>query len=380
MPRHIPERLGEHLASGAPTVTCILKIIPGLGSQSAPFGLSSLDDDIPYDDGKGVVIYKEKYGFNLFDIAYNADLSVDNTEVHGLVASYDVDGVTKAAVARGDYDSAEFVLYLVNYMDLTMGHAELLSGQVGVIEITDDDMFVMQLRTLTQILQQATMIEQTSITDRASYGDARNKMPLYYYESSVASVGEESDRVFTAATMPGVSSDFGASVGTVTNVQFFVGNGTTTKVQLLDTAGAPVTSGFNVTGIKLNGVAATGFTVGATGLVDFGTTAPPEDALATWSGTLARYPDGYFVPGVIRWTSGANIGRENELESYGNDDGKITLKFPTREPIAVTDTFTIRRDSDKSKAGAIADNNLNNMRAEPDLPRGDSMYLQTPSS
>lgn len=379
MPRHVPERLGQHLASGAPTVCGILKIVPALGSQSAPFGLSSLDDDIVYDDGKGAITYKEKYGFNLFDIATSADLSVGNTEAHGLIATHEADGVTKAAIARGDYDSAEFVLYLVNYMDLTMGHVELLSGQVGPIEVTDDDMFVMQLRTLTQILQQATMIEQTSITDRAAYGDARNKMPLYYYASSVSAVGAESDRTFTAATIPGFDDAFGSSRGTVTDVQFFVGNGVTSTVQLLDSAGAPVTSGFVLTGIKLNGVATSGYTVSSTGMVTFDT-APPTGAAATWSGTQSLYPAGYFVPGLIRWTSGSNSGRENELESYDRVTGNITLKFATRDTIAIGDTFTIRRDSNRSKTQAIADNNLNNMRAEPDLPRGDSMYLQSPSA
>lgn len=88
----------------------------------------------------------------------------------------------------------------------------------------------MEMRSLTQILKQNNLIELTSITDRASYGDTRNKVTLRWYDSSVETVGAEDDRTFTIATVPGFPDAPGesADIGTVSDVQFFVGDGTTT--------------------------------------------------------------------------------------------------------------------------------------------------------
>lgn len=248
----------------------------------------------------------------------------------------------------------------------------MLNGQTVGIE----------LRSLTQILKQNAMIELTSITDRAKYGDERNKMPLRWYDSSVDSLGDEEDRTFIMATIPGFVETPGSATGTVTACQFAVGDGTSLTAQLVDTAGQAVPDGFTVTDIKADGAAltlTTDYTIDAAGLVTF-TTAPADGVVLTWDGTLPIHPDGYFVPGVVQWLTGGNAGRENELESYIADTGTVTLAIPTREPIVAGDTFKIRRDSDKSKTRAIADDNLPNFRGEPELPRADGMSLQAPGS
>jgi hypothetical protein len=91
--------------------------------------------------------------------------------------------------------------------------------------------------------------------------------------------------------------------------------------------------------------------------------------------------EGYFVPGVVHWLTGPNAGRENEIEGFTVAAGvsTVVLTIPTRVPISVGDTFKFRRDSDKSKARAIQDNNLPNFRGEPELPRGDGIDLQAPT-
>jgi hypothetical protein len=237
------------------------------------------------------------------------------------------------------------------------------------------------LRSRTQILKQNSMIELTSITDRAHYGDERNKMTLRWYNSSVASVGAEDDRTFVATSTPGfTSAPSGSTTGTVTDVPLATGNGTSSTFQLLDTSGETVSSGFTVTDIKSNGttVASSAYAISTTGLVTF-TPAPANGAALTWDGTLLVYPDGYFAPGVVHWLTGANAGNENEVESYDAATGTISLLIPTFSPIVAADTFNVRRDTDGSKARAIADNNLPNMRAEPELPRANGIDLQSPT-
>lgn len=95
------------------------------------FGLTTLDVDVTFDDGSGPITYRAKNGYTAFDVDTRSDLSVNNSEASGLLAQYPLDGVTLAGIAAGDYDSASFIQYLVNYEDLTMGYVEINSGQVG---------------------------------------------------------------------------------------------------------------------------------------------------------------------------------------------------------------------------------------------------------
>jgi hypothetical protein len=162
-------------------------------------------------------------------------------------------------------------------------------------------------------------------------------------------------------------------------VPFFTGDGATLVAQLTDTSGNPVISGFTVADIKIDGVvlAGSGYTISPTGVVTF-VTAPATGAVATWDGTVPPHADGFFVPGVVEWLTGANAGRQNEVEEYDSTTLTVTLVIPTYATIMPGDTFQIRRDCDKSKTMCIAYANLNNMRGEPETPRATGTDLQSP--
>jgi len=386
--RTMSAQLAAHLAGPSTTRCNLLKIVPLTGA--AIFGITSLDADVIYDDGSGdgPITYRAATGYTPFDTDTKSDLSVDSSEAVGLVSQFPFDGVTLDGIAAGDYDSARFLQYLVNYADLTMGHCIISGGQIGQITTNDNLGTQIELRSLTQILKQNTIIEVTSITCRAAYGDVRCKMPLRWYQSSVGTVGAESDRTFNCATSPG-SGDAPAPGATqiVTDVQILSGDGVQSVAQLADSAAEPVTSGFTVANIKSDGAVlneGSEYTVSASGLVTFlGTSgnpeAPAEGVSITWSGTAPLAPDGFFVPGVVHWLTGANVGRENEIESYAQATATVTLAIPTRMPIVAGDTFKIRRDCAKSKAACIAYGNLLNMRGEPELPRANGVDVQSPT-
>jgi uncharacterized phage protein (TIGR02218 family) len=370
--RYVPPLLAAHLASPANTICYLLKIMPKRPGV-ATFGLTTLDADRTYDDGTGALAYRAKRGYTSFDLDTRADLSVDSSEAEGLLAEYPADGVTAEGIARGDYDGARFVQYLVNYEDLTMGHVILNAGQVGQVTMIDDLTCKLELRSLTQILKQNSIIELTSITCRAQFGDARCKMPLIWYGSAVDTVGTETDRVFTADAGVGF-------VEAVSNVSLGVGDATTVAFQLKDFRGVAVTTGYVITEVRVGGIATTAYTDNGAGLLTF-TAAPATAASVAWDGgiTLAAPADNYFMPGVVQWQTGANAGRENEIEEYVAATRQVTLVIPTYQTIAPGDTFIIRRDCDKSKAMCIAYGNLLNMRAEPELPRADGTDLQSPT-
>lgn len=371
MSRNIPAALAAHLKQPATTVCYLLRIMPK--RPDAPtFGLTSLDDDRTYDDGTGALTYRAKRGYTPFDLETKTDLSVDNAEASALAAEYPADGVTAEGIARGDYDGARYVQYLVNYEDLTMGHVVLSSGQIGQIKMVDELMCHIELRSLTQILKQNSIVELTSITCRARFGDARCTMPLIWYAGAVGTVGAEVDRVFTVDASAGLAETVdGASLG--------VGDGVQVAFPLKDLQGALVTAGYAITEVRVGGVATTAYTDDGAGVLTF-TTAPATAASVAWDGSiiLPAPADAYFVPGVVHWETGANAGRENEVEEYVAATRQITLVIPTYQTIAPGDTFTIRRDCDKSKAMCKAYGNLLNMRAEPELPRATGGNLQAP--
>jgi hypothetical protein len=381
--RNIPAGIAAHLKRPATTVCGLLRLAPRREGV-AIFGLTSLDRDVVYDDGNGEITYRAKRGYTPSDIDTKPDMSVDNGETSGLLAEYPADGVTAEGIARGDYDGARFVQYLVNYENLADGHVILNSGTVGQVKKIDDLLVSMELRSLSQTLKQNSVIELTSITCRAAFGDERCKMPLIWYDATVDTVGAESDRTFTLVDAPGFDVPPGGTgsdgdAGEVTGVPFFTGDGATLVAQLLDTAGAPVRSGFTVSAVYLDGVATADYTIDDAGLVTFGT-APADGAAATYDGTLTLRPDGYFAPGIVKWLTGANAGRESEIEEYVAATAQVTLVIPVYLPIKPNDTLQIRRDCDKSKAMCKDEyDNLPNMRAEAELPRANGIDLQSPT-
>jgi hypothetical protein len=209
MPRYIPPLLAADLKTRVTTLCCLLKVSPKL---AATFGMCSTNANVTYDDGAGPVTYLAASGFDPSDIDARNDLSVNNSQANALLAPVYNVGMTQDGVTRGDYDDADFVLYLINYMAPDHGHVILQSGRIGQVKLLNGALCQIELRSLTDILKQNNMIGLTSITDRAMLGDDHNKLPLHWYAGTVASVGAESDRVFASAVTPGSGSVVGGGL------------------------------------------------------------------------------------------------------------------------------------------------------------------------
>lgn len=110
--------------------------------------------------------------------------------------------MTIQGIESGAYDGAGFVQYMIDYESLSQGHVIINSGRVGQVTQTDQLGVQIELRSLAQVLKQNSVIELTSITCRAAFGDNRCKMPLIWHEGSVKAVGAEADRTFTIAVHP----------------------------------------------------------------------------------------------------------------------------------------------------------------------------------
>ncbi len=208
--RSIPIALQSRLAEPATTTCRLCKITPVVTEVDVdgnpvvvpgdPFGITSLNRNVIYDDGSGPLTYRAACGYTPFAIQSNADLSVDNSEWEVLMAQYEIEGFEADAINRGVYDDATFIEYLVNYESLSDGHAILQSGTVGEIRIIDGLACFPEARSLSQTLKQKSIIELGSVGCRVvKFGDERCKYDVEaeWTAADVDAVGAEADRTFT---------------------------------------------------------------------------------------------------------------------------------------------------------------------------------------
>jgi len=201
MSRTVPTPLIYRFTPGGTTQCALLQIRP---SRMPAFGITSLDTDVTYDagDSLGPITYRAKNGFTPSDQVSAMDLSVDNAEASSLLSQFTFDGMTPEAIDQGEYDGAPFKLMLVDYEALTAGHVIISGGTVGQVRRSDTGAATIELRSLLQQLKQRAIIELTSISCRASFGDERCKMPLVWVDATVTEVGPEDDRTFKVSALP----------------------------------------------------------------------------------------------------------------------------------------------------------------------------------
>lgn len=208
MSRAISIALQAHLDTRATTYTALLKIMPVDGPA---IGLTTLDVPVTY----AGTSYIAARGFNESAQESNEGQGVDTAEAEILFAA-DVGelGITVEQVNSGYLDDAGWIMYLVNYADLSMGHVIVGSGRVGEVRSMDGLLGAIELRSWSQLAKQKSVIWPTSITCLATFGDATTGCGAtltWSATQTVTSIGAEADRQFTASALGGATGyyDFG---------------------------------------------------------------------------------------------------------------------------------------------------------------------------
>lgn len=214
--RYVPPALQAHLDTGTTTTTLLLKITPVTPGYD-PVGITALDRDISYDDGatsSSELVYHAAVGMLPAEIRQGLSMSVDNTEFQHLLSEYSL-ALEEADVVAGVYDYAEFSLMMVNYEDLSMGHVELLTGELGQMRVENGMTFWTEQTSLVKRLKQS-IVEKDSLTCRATFGsqpigtigaDVTQRFPCGFDTSTlwvagtVTSVGLETNRTCTASAL-----------------------------------------------------------------------------------------------------------------------------------------------------------------------------------
>lgn len=203
--KQIPAALVSHYQLDA-TTTCLLTRVRC--KNGTLLGFTDLDVDVVYDpaavdpggtgDDWGLLTHvAENGGLTMARMDAGADLTVDNTELSGVVNDT---GITEAQIRAGLFDYAQVRIYRVNYMDLSQGHELVAAGTAGETQFSENG-WRTEFRSLVEQLKQP-VIDLYSLTCSAKFGDAKCGKVFTWESGTVTSVGTDTQRSFTADITP----------------------------------------------------------------------------------------------------------------------------------------------------------------------------------
>jgi hypothetical protein len=185
----ISAAMQAHLRQDVTTLTTCWKIKRMDGKI---FAFTELDQDITYLGD----VFKSTGGFNKSAIKNAASMAVDNLEVTGFLSD---DTIAEDELRNGAFDYAEVEIFMINYMDLSMGTIKLRYGFFGEVKTAPSGAFLVELRGLIQLLAQK-IGEVYTPECRADLGDDRCKVKMFPDEHVTGRLYRVGDRVLAYRT------------------------------------------------------------------------------------------------------------------------------------------------------------------------------------
>lgn len=187
MSRTTSVALAAHLAGRTTTLAWCWRIVRVDGTE---FFFTAHDADLVVDGDT----YEAAVGFNASAIAADGSLSVSNSEVTGI---FDSTALDADAMRSGLFDFAEVYSFAVNWADLSQGKMKMQRAHLGEVRYTPSDIFITELRGMTQRLVQRTNNIYRPTCSR-DLGDTKCQVNLALFTNggTVASVADQSNFAF----------------------------------------------------------------------------------------------------------------------------------------------------------------------------------------
>lgn len=269
MSKTIDAVLLAHKQRTSTTLTDLLLVGPL--SDNTYRGFTLLDQDVVFTPSLalGAITFKARTGVELSAYQAGNDLGVNNAEANTLtpIAGFETEGITQQQIDSGALDKVRFVVLRVNYNDLTTGRSEVMQGgTIGEIRQKVGGLTVLELRSLTQLLKQMSLIGLSSLTCQARFGsgaigsgrDVEEEFPCEFDLSgewvtgTITSVGTDVDRQFTDTSLIGAGADYYAPG--VVEILDGDNAGQQLEVDTFDTATGAVVLRFTTVSALANGV------------------------------------------------------------------------------------------------------------------------------
>jgi hypothetical protein len=343
--KSVSSALAAHLAGALTTLATCWRVERRDG---VVFGFTDHDADLEFES----VTYRARTGYRRAAIAARADLSVDDTEVEGILDAAEIDA---ASLRAGLWDGAEVRIFLVNWSDPAQGALRLRKGRLGEVIARDDGTFRAELRGLAQALN-VTVGELYTPECRADLGDARCRVPLrppLRQDSTAYALGEfvrvetdplavgtyrEQERIYECTTA-------GTTASSPPTFDTVIGNTTTDDTavwtaRLAWTLPATVESAPDLSTVVIQNI-----------------------------GSAPTQPDGWFEHGVAIFETGLNAGVARDVLAWIQASRALALFLPLPFPAIVGDVLRVQPGCDKRLA-TCRDRFANqlNFRGEPHIP------------
>lgn len=313
----------------------------------------------------GGVVFDASTGYTTSAIEMSDGLAVNNLE---LTALFDSDIIIESDLEAGIWNYAAVSIFLVNYMDLTMGTVPLSGGVLGEVTINYGG-FKVELRALSQIMQDPVG-EVFQPNCRAFLGDSRCQIDLgpLTATGSVQSLVNPVSWNDSTLTQVGPTVSYTDAQGhTIPNVSPFViptvpptGGAFVANTQVTDYSG-------NVQTEVSSGPGQGQYSVDSAGNYTFGAIDHGNERFIDYT-----YSIGYFAYGLVTFTSGLNAGYSEDVKAFA--PGVVTLVLPMPFPIAPGDTYTIVAGCDRQFGTCKGRfNNIIHFRGEPYVPGLDTI-------
>lgn len=157
-------------------------------------------------------IYRSKDGVNPTAISQQVGAAVTNSDATGTLSP---DLATEAEFLSGLWDRCKYVIFEVNYRDLSMGRLMLASGTLGDLKV-GRSAFTAEMRGIAQALQQ-TNGKVVTKNCTAQFGDARCKVDLAPITVAGTVTSAPSRRVIADSSRTEPPDRFGAGLFRVTS-------------------------------------------------------------------------------------------------------------------------------------------------------------------
>lgn len=218
--RSLSSELQAHLEGSTITLCTCWKLSL---TNDTVIGFTDHSNDLVID----AVTYYSSSGYVPSAVNYNSTMEVSNLDISGLLST---GGVTRADIEAGLFDFAKVEIFMVNYMDLTMGELILKKGKFGEVEIHNED-FMVELRSLTESLTTSSICDIYSPQCRAIFGDAKCGINLASITVSGTITSVTDSTHYTTSGLGSYSNDYfnyglitftsGANVGMSNEVKDF---------------------------------------------------------------------------------------------------------------------------------------------------------------
>lgn len=293
----------------------------------------------------GGLTYEAQSSFDRSSVESDPTMSVDNLEIQGI---FDSAAIQADELRAGLFDHAEVELFLVNWMDLSMGRISLRRGWLGECVLTPSGIFKSEIRGLMNALQQ-NVGEVYTTQCRADLGDSRCKIPV-----NPPVIGRSQNvAAFSTGPTPNYFRkkdlrlpDDGSSALYHDVIFQCVEDGKTASTDVLYDYG-----------VGNETVDGTATFVAVTAWSRFGVVAslgnPNQEFTCYWpygrdsrvdtgvNPSVTASPNTWFVDGILTWETGLNAGLSIEVQRYDAGSDGFTLHLPMGFPISVGDKFRV---------------------------------------